>query len=58
MFLISEKIEEAILSYPSVSKMRKIAIKDGMIEMQQDGILRVLEGMTTLEELQRITGLI
>ena len=58
MFLISEKIEEAILSYPSVSKMRKIAIGDGMIEIQQDGILRVTEGMTTLEELERITGLI
>ena len=56
MFLISEKIEEAILSYPSVSKMRKIGIEEGMITIQQDGLLRVIEGMTTFEELQRVTG--
>jgi len=27
-----------------------------MVPMQQDGILKILEGLTTVEELERITG--
>lgn len=58
MFQISERIEEIILSYPSISKMRKAAVEEGMITMQQDGLLKTLRGETTVEELQRITGLL
>lgn len=56
MFQVTPKIEEAILSFPSITMMRKLAIREGMITMQQDGLLRVIEKITTLEELQRITG--
>jgi len=56
MFEVTPKIEEAILSYPSISKMRKVAIEEGMITMKQDCLLRVIEGVTTLEELERVTG--
>jgi type II secretory ATPase GspE/PulE/Tfp pilus assembly ATPase PilB-like protein len=30
------------------------ALKDGMISMEQDGIIRVLQGMTTLEEVYSV----
>ncbi|PIU42822.1 MAG: type II secretion system protein GspE, partial [Parcubacteria group bacterium CG07_land_8_20_14_0_80_35_11] len=56
MFRITQKIEEAILSYPSISVMRKLAIEEGMITLQQDGLLRVLEGITTVEEVKKVTG--
>jgi len=56
MFQITKKIEEAILSFPSISRMRELAIGEGMITMQQDGLLRVLEGITTVKELERIMG--
>ena len=36
-------------------KLRQIAQKQGMITMKQDGILKVLEGITTLEEVERVT---
>jgi type II secretory ATPase GspE/PulE/Tfp pilus assembly ATPase PilB-like protein len=32
------------------------AIEDGMVTMQQDGILKVLAGLTTLEEIYRVVG--
>lgn len=45
--LMGEKVEE--------NELRKIARKQGMTTMKQDGILKVLEGITTLEEIERVT---
>ena len=56
MFRVTQKIEEAILSYPSISVMKKLAVEEGMITLQQDGLLRVVEGITTVEEVKKVTG--
>jgi type II secretory ATPase GspE/PulE/Tfp pilus assembly ATPase PilB-like protein len=56
MFEITPKLEEMINFSPSISQMRKALKEEGMITMQQDGLLRVLEGETSLEELQKVTG--
>jgi len=56
MFEITPKLEEIINFSPSISQMRKTLKEEGMITMQQDGLLRVLEGETSLEELQKVTG--
>lgn len=56
MFKISPKIEQAIITSPSIFDMRNAIIEEGMITMQQDGLLRALEGVTTIEELERVTG--
>jgi type II secretory ATPase GspE/PulE/Tfp pilus assembly ATPase PilB-like protein len=34
--------------------MRKKAIEKGMVPMYQDGLLKVLEGITTIEEVERV----
>lgn len=36
--------------------LEKKAIEDGMITMLQDGVLKALEGVTTLEEVYRVVG--
>ena len=46
--LISESIGEAAI--------KKQSLKQGMVTMQQDGILKVLSGVTTLDEVGEITG--
>ncbi|MDP2637319.1 MAG: GspE/PulE family protein [bacterium] len=51
---MDSKTEEFILESPSVSSLRQFAVEKGMVEMYQDGILKVLEGVTTLQELQRV----
>jgi len=33
-----------------------LAIKKGMILMRQDGLMKVLEGITTIEEVERVAG--
>ena len=37
------------------SELKQKAIDAGMLSMAQDGILKVLEGETTLEEVARVT---
>ena len=55
-FLIDDEMEKFILKNPSIAALRKIASKKGMVLMQQDGLIKVLEGITTIEEVERVTG--
>ena len=54
-FLSDADMEKFILSSPSVSALKEKAIEKGMITMYQDGLIKVLEGFTTLKEVERIT---
>ena len=53
-------LEQAILKSNgalSEYEMRDIAKEQGMISMAQDGLLKAAEGLTSIEEIQRIAGL-
>jgi type II secretory ATPase GspE/PulE/Tfp pilus assembly ATPase PilB-like protein len=47
---MTQELSELILRDPSEGKVMEEARRQGMITMKQDGILKVLQGMTTLEE--------
>jgi type II secretory ATPase GspE/PulE/Tfp pilus assembly ATPase PilB-like protein len=49
-------LEEVILTEVSERALRKLAEKQMMVTMQQDGVLKVLSGMTTFEEVEGTTG--
>jgi len=51
---ITEKIGRLILEHKPAVDIEKTAIADGMILMKQDGYLKALEGITTLEEVLRV----
>jgi len=54
---IDPEIEKiAVSEHPATSEIKKTAISNGMITMLQDGIIKTLEGTTTLEEVYRVTG--
>ncbi len=53
---ISEKIEELIYQNPNEIQLKKLARQEGMVTLQEDGIIKILKGMTTFEEVERITG--
>lgn len=50
------ELEEVILTEVSERALRKLAEKQMMVTMQQDGVLKVLSGMTTFEEVEGTTG--
>ncbi len=54
VLLGSDELSEVILEEPSEIQIAKIAKSQGMVTMQQDGIIKVLEGVTTVEEVLRV----
>jgi type II secretory ATPase GspE/PulE/Tfp pilus assembly ATPase PilB-like protein len=54
-FLLDEEMEEHLYTSPPISETRKLAIKKGMTTIRQDGIIKVLEKKTTIEEIERVT---
>src|SRR5690606_24536018 len=55
IFVVTPQIEQIILS-PQVSEyeIQRVAVENGMVTMVKDGILKALEGMTSLEEVFRV----
>ena len=54
VLVINKDIEQLIYQNALSSQIRDKAIENGMLTMLQDGILKVLEGETTLEEVKRV----
>ncbi len=52
---MTKEMEELITHGPTTSEVEALARKQGMITMAQDGILKVLDGTTTMEEVERVT---
>lgn len=51
---VNEELSENILGRSRTSILHQIAVEAGMAPMLQDGLTRVWEGVTTLEELRRV----
>lgn len=52
---VSEAITEIITQDVPESKIADLAINEGMVTMIQDGYLKALEGITTIEEVLRVS---
>ncbi len=55
MLEISPWVKEMILQWASAFNINRQAIKDGMISLEQDGVMKALEGLTSLEEVYRVS---
>lgn len=51
----TEVIESLIAKKATISEFTKAAVAQGMITMEQDGLAKALEGITTIEEVWRVT---
>ncbi|OGZ98830.1 MAG: hypothetical protein A3C07_00635 [Candidatus Sungbacteria bacterium RIFCSPHIGHO2_02_FULL_47_11] len=56
IILIDERIEALILKRPAETEIKKEAATQGQTTMRQDGLLKVLAGITDLAELERVIG--
>jgi type IV pilus assembly protein PilB len=54
---VSPKIRELILRDASTDEIRQQAIREGMVTLEQSALLKVLRGMTTIDEAMRVTTL-
>ncbi|HSE34895.1 MAG TPA: ATPase, T2SS/T4P/T4SS family, partial [Candidatus Paceibacterota bacterium] len=55
--LMNAAIEEVIRGNPSEREIKDAARDQGIFDMQQDGIVKVTKGVTSLEEVDRVVGL-
>lgn len=54
VLVINDQMSKLILQHASSGDIEKAAVASGMITIKQDGYLKVLEGLTTLEEVLRV----
>lgn len=54
VLMVGEKIGKLILEHSASSAIGQQAIQEGMITLKQDGYLKVIEGVTTIEEVLRV----
>lgn len=53
---VTEEIQQLIVARATTSEIQKKAVEQGMITMRQDGYLKALQGITTIEEVNRVTA--
>lgn len=54
VFPVTDAISKMMLSRSPMQEIENKAIEEGMITMKQDGYLKALEGVTTIEEVLRV----
>ena len=54
VFEMNPKVEKLLLNHATSSEIQAQAVADGMLIMQQDGYLKALTGVTSVEEVARV----
>jgi type II secretory ATPase GspE/PulE/Tfp pilus assembly ATPase PilB-like protein len=54
MLVVDDKVREALIKRPQLEILRKVARASGMRTLQEEGVLLVAQGVTSLPELQRV----
>ncbi|MDY0910034.1 GspE/PulE family protein [Microbacterium sp. CFBP9034] len=55
VMVLSDEIETLVVTRATGSEIRNVAIAQGMIPLRQDGWSKVAQGLTTIEEVLRVT---
>jgi type IV pilus assembly protein PilB len=55
VLIVTDEMKKLIHQGASGQEIKEKAVKEGMVTMEQDGVLKVLDGITTLEEVERET---
>jgi len=56
VFDVTPEIQQLILKQATSAEIQKLAQAQGMLSMRQDGYLKALEGLTTLDEVNRVAS--
>ena len=53
---VTEEIQSLIVQHATSAEIQRKAVEQGMVTMRQDGYLKALQGLTTLEEVNRVAA--
>ena len=54
--VVDEDIQKTIISHATANEIMRLAKAKGTVTMRQDGVLKALSGITTLEEVNRVAS--
>jgi len=54
VILMKKEVEEAIINNPSDRDIKAAAASQNLLDMKQDGVIRILKGISSLDELGRV----
>ena len=54
--IVDEDIQKTIINHSTANEIMRLAKSKGTITMRQDGMLKVLSGITTIEEVNRVAS--
>ncbi|MEO0475091.1 MAG: GspE/PulE family protein [Planctomycetota bacterium] len=55
MLLLNDQLRDRIAGNPNVTEFRRMCIEGGMVTLRQDGFQKVARGLTTVDEVLRVT---
>lgn len=55
--LTDEKIEKAIIENPTERGLKKASVPQGILDMQEDATIKIIQGITSLPEVSRVVDL-
>jgi type IV pilus assembly protein PilB len=56
LMIITDTIRDLISSNITSGKLRETALKEGMCQLKEDGLKKVCEGVTTIDEVLRVAS--
>ncbi len=51
---MTEDMKRLVLTTSDANAIKRKAVEDGLITLRQDGAMKVLDGVTTIEEVYRV----
>ncbi|KAF0133705.1 MAG: type IV pilus assembly protein PilB [Candidatus Saganbacteria bacterium] len=57
MLTLTDEMKNQIVNKEATSKIKQTAVKNGMVTLREDGLQKALAGLTTLDEVLRVTQL-
>jgi type IV pilus assembly protein PilB len=55
LLVVDDSIRDVIARNPNVSEFRRLCIERGMTPLRQDGLMKAAQGLTTVQEVLRVT---
>jgi type II secretion system protein E len=56
ILLVNDPIRELVIKSANANSIRELAVQNGMVTLREMGLRRVKEGLTTIEEVLRVTS--
>ncbi|MFC7269975.1 GspE/PulE family protein [Microbacterium fluvii] len=52
---LSDELEKMVVAHATGTELRMVALKEGMVSLREDGFSKVQQGVTTIEEVLRVS---